>query len=1257
MSCFKKFIVVCTLLSLFSFVAAFAGDYEKAWEALNKNDKTRAVEYFRKALKSDPAKKNNAMAALILLETYEGNGDTFLDRYPNPLDVFTEINPYVYALWFNDAILGEYDTKDGKQLSNLNRVLTEPRFHGSLRAAADYFRGLSLLRGQKKDSAEVYYAQIGGLRNWQFVGAFDNISGSGFNKEYGPVKEPLAGKGFISYNNTTIDWFKPLHADDAGWSFVGSVFPARTGIGYAQTFVLADTDKDAIICTGVRGALKVWVNDKLLISEEEEHTTELDKYNVKCHLNKGYNRVLVQVGFTNEDIPNFIVRLTDEKYVPLKGISSTTDVQEYQTDKSTEVPKLLPHFAEAYFREQMVKYPQDPIFPLLLAKVYARNTESDKVKEAMYGIFKKYPDNALILFNYTQGLSYQYDRTILTELYEKLKQQDPENYLVKQSEEDQLEKEKKYSEALEVINQMEAKNGEKIYTVIRKLSLNAYLQRVDSMISLLKHAYAKYPENTTIVTVMYQYYAQMLKDPVEALKVLEKYQAGHLQNDMANELADLYFQQNEMEKGLATLRHIAIMIPYDLEVYNPLIKHFYARQEYDSAIHYLQIQHQISPYSHQPLGDIASAYLQKRDKQKALEYYKQALSLYSGGYTYREKIRELENKPDVFSYFPQTDYYAEISKYLKSKKDTSKSYSYVFTDNKVVLYGEGASERVMNSAVYINNKEALDYWKEIRIPYNSVYEDLTIVKAEVVKASGAKVPAETYENELVYTRLEPGDVVYLSYKLSSYGIGRLGREYWDKFYFSAFNPTLAARYSVLVADQVPIYYELVNNVNGIKPVESKHENFRLYTWEMKDLPVLKEESYSPAAGDIGTVLHVSTVKSWDYIAEWYSDITRIQSKEDFDINAAYKEIFPSGITGLNEYEKARRIYNYIEENISYSSVSFRQGAYVPQRASKTLNTRLGDCKDLSALFVSFARKAGMDANLVLVSTRGNGQHSMRLPSMEFNHCVVRYKDGADYRTLELTDNHLPFNAMPQSLAGAQILNIPYEYKNGELIQLYEPGANANVIKHRRSKILVDNADLHINTVVTANGEVASGFRSSYGEKAQDELKQDLQEAVSGQFRNPVTLEKFAFRNLDNLSDTVTMDETYTVKNDVISVGDLSMLKPPLMDIVATVDIFNSEARQYPFEYWRYENVDNYNTEVEIELPAGKSFDQVPSNVQASFGDMKYELTYIKPAPNKLLIKRVFQTNIRDNIKPEAFPKMKEFFNLIVAAEQKYVSFK
>src|SRR5690606_19666665 len=101
-----------------------------------------------------------------------------------------------------------------------------------------------------------------------------------------------------------------------------------------------------------------------------------------------------------------------------------------------------------------------------------------------------------------------------------------------------------------------------------------------------------------------------------------------------------------------------------------------------------------------------------------------------------------------------------------------------------------------------------------------------------------------------------------------------------------------------------------------------------------------------------------------------------------------------------------------------------QSAYVPQKVSVTINTRLGDCKDLSSLFVALAEMAGLKANLVLVDTRDNGTQEMLLPSVEFNHCIVLLKaDGRDIY-LELTDNNLPFGSMPDNLPGASSLIIP-----------------------------------------------------------------------------------------------------------------------------------------------------------------------------------------------------------------------------------------
>src|SRR5678815_4963325 len=116
--------------------------------------------------------------------------------------------------------------------------------------------------------------------------------------------------------------------------------------------------------------------------------------------------------------------------------------------------------------------------------------------------------------------------------------------------------------------------------------------------------------------------------------------------------------------------------------------------------------------------------------------------------------------------------------------------------------------------------------------------------------------------------------------------------------------------------------------------------------------------------------------------------------------------------------------DYIVANIRYSSVSFRQSGLVPQSVSTTISTRLGDCKDLSSVFVALANKAGIPAQLVLIDTRDNGSKDMMLPSMEFNHCIALAKiDGKDYY-VELTNSYLPFGSLHYDLFNALSLVIP-----------------------------------------------------------------------------------------------------------------------------------------------------------------------------------------------------------------------------------------
>ena len=406
------------------------------------------------------------------------------------------------------------------------------------------------------------------------------------------------------------------------------------------------------------------------------------------------------------------------------------------------------------------------------------------------------------------------------------------------------------------------------------------------------------------------------------------------------------------------------------------------------------------------------------------------------------------------------------------------------------------------------------------------------------------------------------------------------------------------------------------------------------------------------------VLHITTVPSWKEIADWYSDIVNNKSEEDFEITALYKQLFPDEKKSMAQFQKAKIIYEYIESNIKYSSVSFRQSSYVPQKASSTLTTRLGDCKDLSNLFVTLTHMAGISSQMVLVDTRDNGQKDIMLPGMQFNHCIAKANlDNKNYY-IELTDNYLPFTSLPNNLNGAIALEIPSKTVNekAELIKLKGTTRVRDIVKKLIDITPVDE-DLDISVKSIKCGALSSGTREAYQHLDKDKQMKEMEKTVAGSYKNNVRLTDVSFKDLDKLNDSVVYTYNYMVKNEVSEIGSLNTFKISYPDIVASLNSFSADTRDYPVEYWSYEDADNYETIVNIKAPAGKKFVELPTDITLVFKDMKFSLTYSLKSPDKLVVTRKFSNDRQQQVLPADYPAFKSFFEKIVKAEQKFIAYK
>ncbi len=709
------------------------------------------------------------------------------------------------------------------------------------------------------------------------------------------------------------------------------------------------------------------------------------------------------------------------------------------------------------------------------------------------------------------------------------------------------------------------------------------------------------------------------------------------------------------EKELELQKDIAERFPYDPDALTDIANYYFDRQDYSKASQIGQQVLLLAPYVSTYWENLGVELQQQHNDEKAADAFKKAIYYNANSYSAREQLRTIQKKPSVWKAFPQTDVYELIH---KSASDTIKDFNYYYLlDEKfAVIYPEGACEEYFTYAVKILNDKGIDDWKETNISYNSNSSYLIIEKAETVKKNGVKTPAEQNDNQIVFTGLEAGDAIVLKYKIQHYDRGRLAKEYWNKFMFNAFVPEKSSRFCLLAANNVKMYHKALNA--ALQPAITPYDDFTLYSWQMENSPALKSESYMPPSGDVCASVTVSTIDVWSHISGWYSDLSAEKTEEDFELKKVFNQLFPKGTGGMLQKNIAGTIYTYICKNIRYSSVSFRQGAFVPQKPSVTINTGLGDCKDLSTLFVALSKLAGIKANLVLVDTRDNGQKTMPLPSVEFNHCIVRTElDGKPY-FLELTDNTLPFGSLPSNLYKAACLVIPSTSKDtagGQLEYIDAVNRTADRIL-RKSEVTIDNNDITEKINVTKTGVLSASLRYKYASLSREAQREQMEKNISGSYKNPVTITALSFKGLDHLDDSLNYSCSYTVKDEISELGDIKMMKIPFEDLVATLNNFSLNERHFPVEYWRYEEADEYETTVDITAPEGMNFIELPKDASFNFLGSTYRLHYIKKDNNHLTIERKASLR-KENVSPKDYVAMKEFLNNIIKAEAKYIAFK
>lgn len=452
------------------------------------------------------------------------------------------------------------------------------------------------------------------------------------------------------------------------------------------------------------------------------------------------------------------------------------------------------------------------------------------------------------------------------------------------------------------------------------------------------------------------------------------------------------------------------------------------------------------------------------------------------------------------------------------KLDLKKSPSTLLYDWQHRLEG-GIVTTYQDSAIRIDNPDSLMNSGTISIAWLPDKGDLTVHRVEILRDGQAidviKQGAEfevirreqgleqrLLDGELTATLAVPGlmvgDILRVTHSttLKDQALGeemQTSQYLWTKPWQVGFSRAI-----VSWPDGDDVYWRAEDHAGVAAPIVDK--GYRKLTIKLPIEKAPEMPSDAPSRFTRDAVLRVGTFADWKELSSAFAPhyIKAATVADDSPVAAEAQRIMKASQDPLTRAAMALRL---VQDDVSYLLNGLDGGNYMPQTADLTWDKRYGDCKAKSVLLYSLLTRMGIDAQPVLVSTRGGDALPELLPIPgNFDHMIVRatiggtdyWLDGTSTATRLANIAEVPpfFYALPLTPGGADlvpmtqrplaspqmVMSIVSDYSAGvDLPPLFDMTMNIYGPQGAGFRALADEADEE------KLKELAKGFAASAGE--------------------------------------------------------------------------------------------------------------------------------------------------------------------------------
>ncbi|NAS30881.1 DUF3857 domain-containing protein [Flavobacteriaceae bacterium R38] len=425
------------------------------------------------------------------------------------------------------------------------------------------------------------------------------------------------------------------------------------------------------------------------------------------------------------------------------------------------------------------------------------------------------------------------------------------------------------------------------------------------------------------------------------------------------------------------------------------------------------------------------------------------------------------------------------------------------------------------------------------------------------------------------------------------------------------------------------------------------------TYIMRDIPAFIEEDYMLSAKNFKSKIsyeleevHFFDGKKDKYTKTWKSTDYELRSGENLGAQSRkenyFKKQLPEKLFSIEDpLEKAKNIYYYLQEKMTWNE---KRNLFGKKDVKDVFEKNTGSVTEMNLVLLNSLKAGGLNANLMLLSTRDNGLPTKLYPVLsEFNYLVVKLDIGDTSYLLDITDKKLPFGLLPYKCLNSY--GRVFNFKKGS----YWFDIIAD--KYQTKSITQMNVKVDENGLITGDmREVNTGYfglnkRQSFSKTNEDAYIEDMENSLSQ--ISDFTINEFKIVNKNNYEKPLTETINFQIDNDNITSENIFFY--PFMFNRFKTNPFQLKERTYPVNFG-YSRV--YNYRIAIEIPESMTYTEIPQNKTIKFQNETASLK-INALQKGNILNIILKLNLDQPIyNAEDYNGLKTLFKELVAIQNK-----